>query len=75
MDQKRLRILLTRYYLFPVKCTILICENGGHLAPVSLLVLWEAQQSASTVYSDDDALMINGIAVWFFFYAYYGILQ
>ena len=67
MDQKRLRILLTRYYLFPVKCTILICENGGHLAPVSLLVLWEAQQSASTVYSDDDdGLMINDIAVWFF---------
>jgi len=67
MDQKHLRILLTRYYLFPVKCTILICEKGGHLAPVSLLVLWEAQQSASTVYSDDDdGLMINDIAVWFF---------
>jgi hypothetical protein len=48
MDQKRLRILLTRYYLFPVKFTILISENGGHLAPVSLLVLLEAQQSAST---------------------------
>ena len=63
--------------MFHVKCIILICENGGHLAPVSLLVLWEAQQSVSTVYSDDDGLMINGIVVWFFsmhIYAYYGIL-
>jgi len=30
---------LVNKVLSPVKCTILICENGGHLAPVSLLVL------------------------------------